>query len=182
MYSKEYIRFLTHFHGDRDYFECHEILEEYWKKVAKGDKGSVWVGLILMAVANYHHRRNNFSGAHRTLEKSLKIFEKKKNELSKLGLDSGKLIPILSEHLKSIKSKKTYRSYNLPIVDELLQAACVKECKRKDFIWCKSSDLKNEFLINRHSLRDRSSVIKERETAKLKRQKKEADGQTPPNK
>ncbi|WP_034645652.1 DUF309 domain-containing protein [Bacillus methanolicus] len=181
MYSKEYIQFLTHFHGDRDYFECHEILEGYWKKVTKGDKGSVWVGLILMAVANYHHRRNNFSGACRTLEKSLKIFKKKKNELSQLGIDSGKLITILSKHLENIKSKKTYRSYNLPIVDELLQAACVKECNRKGFIWCKSSDLTNEFLINRHLLRDRSSVIKEREIAKLNRQKKEAEGQTPPN-
>ena len=24
----KYIDFLVHFHGDRDYFECHEILEE----------------------------------------------------------------------------------------------------------------------------------------------------------
>ncbi|AIE60604.1 DUF309 domain-containing protein [Bacillus methanolicus] len=172
MYSNEYIQFLTHFHGDRDYFECHEILEEYWKKVAKGDKSSVWVGLILMAVANYHHRRNNFSGAHRTLEKSLKILEIRKNELAQLGLDSFKLIKILSEHLELITSNKPYKSYNLPITDELLQAVCEKECKRKGFIWCNKSDLTNEFLINKHRFRDRSSVIKEREIAMINRKKK----------
>ncbi|MFZ3196347.1 MAG: DUF309 domain-containing protein, partial [Bacillus mycoides] len=27
MYPTEYIQFLIHFHGDYDYFECHEILE-----------------------------------------------------------------------------------------------------------------------------------------------------------
>lgn len=172
MYPKEYIYFLTHFHGDRDYFECHEILEEYWKKVAKGDKSSVWVGLILVAVANYHHRRDNFSGAHRTLEKSLKILEAKKIELDQLGLDSVKLLQTLSEHLENIKSEKNYKSYHLPIVDEFLQAACEKECKKKGFIWCKSSDLTNEFLIHRHRLRDRSSVIKERKIAMLNRHKK----------
>ncbi|PAD68333.1 hypothetical protein CHH83_14265, partial [Bacillus sp. 7586-K] len=32
MYDQEYIDFLVHFHCDRDYFECHEILEEHWKK------------------------------------------------------------------------------------------------------------------------------------------------------
>ncbi|MEH7501602.1 DUF309 domain-containing protein, partial [Neobacillus drentensis] len=29
MYPTEYIQFLAHFHGDRDYFECHELLEDY---------------------------------------------------------------------------------------------------------------------------------------------------------
>ena len=32
MYSQAYIDYLVHFHGDRDYFECHELLEEHWKK------------------------------------------------------------------------------------------------------------------------------------------------------
>lgn len=35
MYPPEYIEFLYHFHCDRDYFECHEILEELWKKILK---------------------------------------------------------------------------------------------------------------------------------------------------
>lgn len=36
MYPTEYIQFLIHFHGDYDYFECHEILEGYWKTKPRG--------------------------------------------------------------------------------------------------------------------------------------------------
>ncbi|WP_460291943.1 DUF309 domain-containing protein, partial [Bacillus cereus] len=38
MYPTEYIQFLIHFHGDYDYFECHEILEEYWKTKPRGNR------------------------------------------------------------------------------------------------------------------------------------------------
>ena len=60
-FPQKYIEYLVHFHGDRDYFECHEILEEYWKKIDNGNKESIWVGLIQLAVANYHHRRKNLT-------------------------------------------------------------------------------------------------------------------------
>ncbi|WP_238323048.1 DUF309 domain-containing protein [Gorillibacterium massiliense] len=29
-YDPLYIAFIWHFNGDRDYFECHEVLEELW--------------------------------------------------------------------------------------------------------------------------------------------------------
>lgn len=32
MYPEAYVAFLHEFHTTRDYFECHEILEEYWKE------------------------------------------------------------------------------------------------------------------------------------------------------
>lgn len=86
MYPDAYIQFLVHFHGDRDYFECHEILEEYWKETIKGDKQSIWVGLIMLAVSNYHFRRNNNSGAQRTLQKAISIFENKKRKVALLEL------------------------------------------------------------------------------------------------
>lgn len=53
MYPKAYIEYLVHFHSDRDYFECHEILEEHWKQDGR-NKG--WLVLIQTAVAFYHYR------------------------------------------------------------------------------------------------------------------------------
>ena len=44
MYPTEYIQFLIHFHGDYDYFECHEILEEYWKTKPRGNRDHYLVG------------------------------------------------------------------------------------------------------------------------------------------
>ena len=69
-YPKAYILYLVHFHGDRDYFECHEILEEHWKEMDPKDRMSHWVGLIQIAVAVYHERRENRQGAIRTLTKA----------------------------------------------------------------------------------------------------------------
>lgn len=162
MYPDEYIKFLVHFHGDRDYFECHEVLEEYWKSVDKNNKASIWVGLILMAVSLYHHRRENFKGAERTLEKGLAILESHSADIKKLGLDSVQLIKDLKNRLHIIKEGKKYTSYNLPIEDPNLLGRCREACSEQGFPWCASSNLMDEDLVHRHKNRDRSMVIQER--------------------
>ncbi len=172
MYPKEYIEYLVHFHGDRDYFECHEILEEYWKKVDKNNKKSILVGFILLAVSNYHHRLRNWSGAIRTLQKSINIFHEQKEQLEHYGLTLNVLSPLLKERLTSIQNHQDYKSMNLPIQDPKLLEVCKKACLEKNFIWGQESDLTNEELVQRHSKRDRSGVIEERNQALLVRQRK----------
>lgn len=162
MYPNEYIEFLVHFHGDRDYFECHEILEEYWKKTDPTNKNSIWVGLILLAVANYHHRRENYRGAKRTLEKSIIILQENETDLQKIGLDSILLLKLLNVKLIDITQEEKYSSYSLPITDQSLLKICDKLCIQKNYTWGKESELQNKALIHRHALRDRSEVIHER--------------------
>lgn len=162
MFPKEYIQFLAHFHGDRDYFECHEILEEYWKKNDVKNKNSIWVGLILLAVSAYHHRRNNFNGAKRTLEKAITIFKTQPESVIKLGLDPHLLQDILTSRLSNITNQQRYISFNLPIWDQALLDLCRRYCKQNGFVWGMNSDLTNEHLVHRHILRDRTSVIEER--------------------
>ncbi|ETI70374.1 DUF309 domain-containing protein [Neobacillus vireti] len=159
MYPQEYIQFLTHFHGDRDYFECHEVLEELWKKTDSGNKDSSWVGLILLAVSTYHHRRGNFKGAKRTVEKALKIFETPAN----LGLDIPRLNSLLKERLALIETETAYTSFELPICDPVLLGVCKKSCARAGLVWGQESDITNLSLIHRHKLRDRTDVIRERD-------------------
>jgi uncharacterized protein len=162
LYPDEYIQFLTHFHGDRDYFECHEVLEEYWKKTDPGNKDSIWVGLILMAVSTYHHRRKNFNGAKRTLEKALIIFEKQHDDLKKLGLDKLQLKQILHKQLITIIKKHPYKSFHLPISDRVLLEQCIAVCHHSNIRWGQESDISNINLVQRHKLRDRTNVIQER--------------------
>lgn len=162
MYPAEYIKFLVHFHGDRDYFECHEILEEYWKSTDKNNKSSVWVGLILMAVSFYHHRRGNCNGAVRTLRKGISILKNRPHELKGLGLDAARLTSNLTERLTLIKNGGNYTSYNLPIADSKLRLQCAEMCSRQGFTWCNSSNLMNDELVHRHKKRDRSMIIQER--------------------
>lgn len=172
MYPKEYIDYLVHFHGDRDYFECHEILEEYWKDVDKNNKESILVGFILFAVSNYHHRRGNFSGAERTLRKALHIFQKEEHQLKYYGLSIEEFFEALKERQDMIQHFKPYKSMILPLQDDKLLSQCKIECERVGYKWGQASDLSDENLVHRHSKRDRSDVINERAEAIARRQKK----------
>jgi hypothetical protein len=162
LYPREYIQFLAHFHGDRDYFECHELLEDYWKKTDSRNKDSIWVGLILLAVSTYHHRGGNFSGAKRTLKKAVKIFKLQDDSLTKLGLDKIHLDHFLKDRLSAIQKEKAYKSFELPICDPELIKLCKKACEQKGFLWGIESDITNKALVHRHKLRDRTSIIQER--------------------
>lgn len=162
VYPEEYINYLIHFHGDRDYFECHEVLEEYWKRIDPTDKQSIWVGFILLAVANYHHRRGNFRGAERTLNKSIYILEDNFHLIAGLGLDAEKLLKDLKSRLKDISLHTNYSSYYFPMIDLSLISRCKETCEKKGLPWGENSDLNKVEIVHRHSHRDRTAVIQER--------------------
>jgi uncharacterized protein len=162
LYPEQYVQFLVHFNGDRDYFECHEILEEYWKESNDKQKDSVWVGFILLAVSRYHHRRGNFKGAERTLKKAINILSLKVTGLTIKGLDVNVFFPSLTKLLEEIQNEECYQSINLPVIDPILIEACTKVCEERGFIWGEKSNLENESIVHRHKLRDRTMVIEER--------------------
>lgn len=161
-YANEYIEFLIEFHGSRDYFECHEILEDYWKSQLPIDRKSVWVGLIQMAVGFYHYRRDNLTGARRILEKSYRLLKNKTKELEKLGLYSESVLTLLEETLSHITQNIAYSSPTLPIKDPALLQLCKQSCIEKNLVWNSESDLSNSALIDKHLKRDRQDIILER--------------------
>ncbi len=57
------------------FFECHEVLEEAWLKASSegsGEQRTFLQGLIQVAVAFYHLRRENLVGASRLLTAGIK--------------------------------------------------------------------------------------------------------------
>ncbi|MDP4162503.1 MAG: DUF309 domain-containing protein [Bacillota bacterium] len=172
MYPKEYIDYLIQFHAERDYFECHEILEEYWKKEDPSNKNSIWVALILLAVSAYHHRRGNFSGAMRTLLKAKAIFLRNQSQVQILGLDTLQLFTLLDDRCSQIKQNNDFTNFPLPISDAQLLELCNYECKKRELTWNNGSSTTEHDIIHRHITRDRTSVIKEREQAKMDKKKK----------
>ncbi|MBM7701669.1 DUF309 domain-containing protein [Metabacillus iocasae] len=170
MYPQAYIDYLVHFHGDRDYFECHEILEEHWKEDEAKKRKRIWVGLIQIAVSLYHQRRKNNRGAYRMLKSAIFILEQEHEDLSKLGLDTDALFLLLKERLSSIKKEQPYESLFLPISDQHLLTSCMHRSKQKNILWWSNSDLTNTFIINRHTLRDRSDVVAERQMKLVEKQ------------
>ncbi|KGX92215.1 hypothetical protein N781_18135 [Pontibacillus halophilus JSM 076056 = DSM 19796] len=164
MYDQAYIEYLAHFHSTRDYFECHEILEDRWKEEGTLDKDSIWVGFIQLAVTLYHHRRGNFEGAKRTLKKSRQALQQHDHELNHtFSLDSSKLMALLNEIKGNLEEQKDYQSVQLPIVDPTLLTLVTDECTKLGATFGAVSDFTDRLIIDRHRERDRSEVIEERE-------------------
>lgn len=59
-YSYLYLLFLYHFNYTRDYYECHDVLEELWFET---QRDRFYQGLLQVAVGLYHHRWKNPTGA-----------------------------------------------------------------------------------------------------------------------
>lgn len=171
MYDDAYIHYLVHFHGDRDYFECHEVLEEHWKEDLPHERKNYWVGLIQIAVGLYHQRRGNFKGALKMINSAINLLTIDQTSITKLGLQAKELLLQLEKVKREIIEHKPYKSFMLPIVDETLKTKCIQECKRRGLIWGQESNLADQFLLHKHSKRDRTDVIRERELNLLKRQK-----------
>ncbi|WP_246942325.1 DUF309 domain-containing protein [Bacillus pinisoli] len=162
MFPQAYINYLVHFHGDRDYFECHEELEEYWKEDDRDHRKDYWVAFIQVAVSLYHQRRNNFKGSLRMMNNARTILQNEKENVTKLGLHFEKLLSILDQRIAAIELEQPYASISLPITNQTLLTLCQKECEKRGLIWNSASNLNDEYLVHKHKLRDRADVIQER--------------------
>lgn len=172
MYPQPYIDYLVHFHGLRDYFECHEILEEYWKEAPIHEREKHWVGLIQIAVGLYHYRRNNRIGATKMLVSAKTIITQEQAKLTKLGIDVSSLLSQVTNVIESIQNQKPYKDINIPLHDDHLVALCKNQCKQHQCLWGQPTDFSNEYLLHKHTLRDRSDVIEERHLQKKERAQK----------
>ncbi|WP_232698437.1 DUF309 domain-containing protein [Brevibacillus daliensis] len=162
MYPKAYLTYLVHFHTDRDYFECHEILEEYWKSLPKENRSPTWVCLIQIAVGLYHHRCGNMAGANKMIHSALLIAEDRREELEHLGLDVQKLTGQLQMRIDEVQHDAPYHSMDLPIHDPKLYKMCHDQAIATGILFGTPSDMSNDSILYKHKLRDRSEVIAER--------------------
>jgi uncharacterized protein len=158
-----YIEFCTYFNGNQDYFECHEVLEEYWKEIAPGEKKHPLVGYIQVATGLYHWRRGNFAGAERMLKNALRIFETEEIDFIFLEkIDFKQLLEDVQTSIQRITSGAPFEGFNVVIVDAVLHTLVQDAIKSLP-------DEDTAFLLNKHTLRDRSDVIMEREKNLMER-------------
>jgi uncharacterized protein len=151
-----YVDYCTYFNGNQDYFECHEVLEEYWKEVAPGDKDHVLVGLVQLATGMYHWRRGNFNGSARILTKSLHNLQQNRPSEFLLPIDGRLLEEQLAEAIEAVKQQKPFRSFKLSILNPALKETVTSKIAALP-------DENEEFLLHKHMLRDRSEVLIARE-------------------
>lgn len=161
-YPEPYIEYLIYLHMERDFFECHEVLEEYWKSVPKSPLRQAWHGLIQIAVALYHQRRGNINGAIKMLGSAIQNLSKEHIKL--LGLQVAEFSELLAARLEQLNQNPnaTFIDFNFPFADPDLVALCQNHPLASNKIWLSQSDLQNPNLIHKHTLRDRSEVIEAR--------------------
>ncbi|WP_163856127.1 DUF309 domain-containing protein [Paenibacillus elgii] len=167
-YTEAYIQYLVHFHAERDYFECHEVMEEYWKEHPEDPCSEACVGLIQVAVSLYHQRRGNRAGAVKMLASSLQRFKDEQLEL--LGIDAAEFRLRLQSRLQELNNADfVYADLDIPLQDEVLTGLCRDAAAQAQAEWGQPSNLNDTYLIHKHTLRDRSGVVAERELQKQRR-------------
>lgn len=82
LYPTLYVRFLYEFHVTKDYFECHELLEDLWMEEAREP---FYQGLLQIAVGLFHHRNGNVGGACKMFDLALQKLDYYPNEW--MGID-----------------------------------------------------------------------------------------------
>lgn len=157
-----FVEYCAYFNGNKDYFECHEVLEEYWKEIAPGEKLHPLVGYVQLATSLYHWRRSNFSGAERTLQKAITNFKQNNGNAFFDLIDMPVLLDNMELTLNSIKRHATFQEFPLPITaDQLRQLVNDKSAQ--------VTGLSTHFIENKHLLRDRTEILTARELKKRSR-------------
>ncbi|MFJ7933409.1 DUF309 domain-containing protein [Sporosarcina sp. NPDC096371] len=155
-----FVQFIVYFNDNQDYFECHEVLEEYWKSLPDGDKEHPLTAYILLSTGMYHWRRGNLTGAIRTLRKAEKKFPTFATHFAE-ELDIQQLVSNVSHAVNLVEKESPFESFSLLVTSVNLQAHITLATQSMQLLAAGS-----DAVIHKHLLRDRTGVLQEREEKK----------------
>lgn len=122
VYEPLYLAYLVYFNRDRDYFECHEVLEELW--LAK-ERDPLYKALLQVAVGLYHFRNGNIRGGRIMLHRSHEVLQQYPPET--LGIRLAKLVKEVGEYAVQLDNYTaqpfSYYDLTIEILDPGLQEA-----------------------------------------------------------
>lgn len=120
-YDPLYAAYLVYFNRDRDYFECHEVLEELW---LANDRDPRYKGLLQVAVGLYHFRNGNVRGGYKMMTSAYTLLKPCRPD--ELGIDMAKLVTevgIYADRLASYSAEPfSYYDLTIRILDSKLLA------------------------------------------------------------
>ncbi len=152
--DQRWLAYLAHFHADRDYYACHDYLEEWWFELGN-PQNHLLMAFIQLAVALYHYRADNINGARILLDKATLIFEMNKDLITDYGLDEEALFTKLNELKSNVKHHRPFVDVNLKFSDQLLEKHLHEFCLNQDLDLYASSDMNNLHLIHKHKFKHR---------------------------
>lgn len=126
MYDRLYVEYVYYFNVEKDYYECHEVMEEYWMQEGRN---KLLQALLQVAVALHHFRNGNVEGAILLFEAALAKTDTPWH--SKLGIDDRKLFAEAAQYAEKLRSYDenpfSFYPLTLTITDPGL-AAAVSAC------------------------------------------------------
>ena len=114
-YHELYVAFLYYFNIEKDYFECHEVMEELWLEERRDP---FWQGLLQVAVGLYHHENDNISGAIKLFSQSLEKLCNQENR--PCGIQLSDVIERTKTNLHHLEANEVERCE--PFLIEILDA------------------------------------------------------------
>ncbi len=121
-YDPLYVAFVAYFNRERDYFECHEVMEQLWLEEGRDP---LYQGLLQVAVGLYHHRNGNIDGGVKLLTAAIQKLEGHAPVV--LGIRLDRLIEEAKAHLAQLLRHEAtpfpFRDLDIEIVDPALQDA-----------------------------------------------------------
>ena len=119
-YDEKFVHFVVLFNHDRDYFECHEVMEELWLEEGRN---RFYQGLLQVAVGLYHWENDNLSGAIKLLAAALEKLQPAAD--AEHGLDLKRLKADTEQALELLRSAEgavppPFRPFDIRVLDERL--------------------------------------------------------------
>lgn len=125
--DERYYAFISYFNTDRDYFECHEVMEELWLEEGRHP---LLQGLLQAAVGLHHWHNDNFTGAVKLMQAGLAKLSAYADVV--LGLDLARLRSDLAASLAALAERPAdapFEAFSLVVMDGQLVRA-VEEWER----------------------------------------------------
>jgi predicted metal-dependent hydrolase len=120
-YDRLYVDFIYYFNIERDYFECHEVMEELW--LEEGRK-PLYQGLLQIAVGLYHHWNGNVGGSIKLFSQGIEKLQHFSSPI--LGIDLAMIVEESRQYLQKLlniaESPFEFYDLNLILVDPILEA------------------------------------------------------------
>lgn len=127
-YEELYVAFIYYFNIERDYFECHEVMEALWLEEGRNP---IFQGLLQIAVGLYHHRNGNVSGSIKLFSQGIAKLEAQPEILH--GIRLQKLVEDARVYVEKLNrlEEEPFEFYDLDIeVTDPVLEDLVEEMKR----------------------------------------------------
>lgn len=120
-YDRLYVDFIYYFNIERDYFECHEVMEELW--LEEGRK-PLYQGLLQIAVGLYHHWNGNVGGSIKLFSQGIEKLQHFSSPI--LGIDLAMIVDESRQYVQKLlniaEGPFEFYDLNLILVDPILEA------------------------------------------------------------